>query len=825
MKLKLTRVLTPLAALAIAFGAQAALPANEGFEGDALDAAWTFIEGPDGAKNQSAITPYVGETRPDDANRPDAFAGAANNNYLKLATEDGILFRKVNGDAVKTIPETGLYLDTVVQFTVTDKSDRPTPTSEDKFIIWLEAAEDNETKQATTNLCVYAGYLTAGESSFAAAIEKKVYKLAVDGVKILPGSWHRLTVKAVKDIFPKTANYDAAGFQIYIDGVLAVGDALVCPLELIGDKLSEDAAVIEGQNAFPSMVNAAELTLVGFSGEGQIDDVVITGQLPGFFSPEKLTLTWDSTMVTSVTVLDTTYAQSPAVINVEAGQVITLTKADFKFNGAENKYQFGTWEATDEGIVVADGTEADSRTITVGATGSVNLAFDSATKIDVTLNLDAIINVWDSVTQLGYQIGNGDIVPLTEDDLSAPIIVSGVEPGQTVTLVLGLAGYTASLTTDAKNGTVNGLVLTVADTVVENFTATLVLEEPADKVFKVGGTEYTLAEIGTALGASSAANPVTLMADVGLEAAIAIEEGAEAYIDLAGQTLTGAANADVFTIAGALTIKNSGTGGGITAAEGRAIASNIAGTLTIAGAADYVGAITKGTGTINIQAGSFSTNVDATFPTGYGLTENTETGKWVYGARTYTITFNANGGEGSMDAQTYTVETADFTLTANGFTAPTGKKFAGWATTADGEVAYADGASFPVSTAANVTLYAIWEEAAEEYPSYIAEADKAKYDNWVKAYGVTDRADTASANQKAYLLNVAPNATAVKTAEEEFKITSITVNADGSVTVTMPEGKNYNGTVEIRGCETVNGTYTAAKVADKTARFFKAILQ
>ena len=117
-------------------------------------------------------------------------------------------------------------------------------------------------------------------------------------------------------------------------------------------------------------------------------------------------------------------------------------------------------------------------------------------------------------------------------------------------------------------------------------------------------------------------------------------------------------------------------------------------------------------------------------------------------------------------------------------------------------------------------------EAAATYPSYIAEADKVKYDAWVAKYNVTDRADTASANQKAYLLNVDPtDAAAVKTAEEEFKITSITVNADGSVTVTMPEGKSYNGTVEIRGCETVNGEYTAAKVADKTARFFKAILQ
>ena len=117
-------------------------------------------------------------------------------------------------------------------------------------------------------------------------------------------------------------------------------------------------------------------------------------------------------------------------------------------------------------------------------------------------------------------------------------------------------------------------------------------------------------------------------------------------------------------------------------------------------------------------------------------------------------------------------------------------------------------------------------EAAATYPSYIAEADKAKYDAWVEKYNVTDRGSEATVNQKAYLLNVDPtDAAAVKTAEEEFKITSITVNADGSVTVTMPEGKSYNGTVEIRGCDTVNGTYSKAQVDEKTARFFKAILQ
>jgi uncharacterized repeat protein (TIGR02543 family) len=70
----------------------------------------------------------------------------------------------------------------------------------------------------------------------------------------------------------------------------------------------------------------------------------------------------------------------------------------------------------------------------------------------------------------------------------------------------------------------------------------------------------------------------------------------------------------------------------------------------------------------------------------------------------YTVTFNANGGTGTMANQTFTV--AGATLTRNTFTRA-GRTFGGWATTAAGTtVAYADAAR--ISTAGNVTLYAIW---------------------------------------------------------------------------------------------------------------------
>ena len=68
----------------------------------------------------------------------------------------------------------------------------------------------------------------------------------------------------------------------------------------------------------------------------------------------------------------------------------------------------------------------------------------------------------------------------------------------------------------------------------------------------------------------------------------------------------------------------------------------------------------------------------------------------------YTLTFDANGGTGSMTAKTDL--TGEYTLPANGFTAPTGKKFKGWSLTTDGAIVT------KVDMTENRTVYAIWEE-------------------------------------------------------------------------------------------------------------------
>ena len=79
---------------------------------------------------------------------------------------------------------------------------------------------------------------------------------------------------------------------------------------------------------------------------------------------------------------------------------------------------------------------------------------------------------------------------------------------------------------------------------------------------------------------------------------------------------------------------------------------------------------------------------------------------------TYTVSFNPNGGTGAM-ADVTGVAAGAYTLPANGFIAPDGKRFVGWATSATGSVITT--ATYNVTE--NVTFYAIWEEIPTSHPA------------------------------------------------------------------------------------------------------------
>lgn len=78
----------------------------------------------------------------------------------------------------------------------------------------------------------------------------------------------------------------------------------------------------------------------------------------------------------------------------------------------------------------------------------------------------------------------------------------------------------------------------------------------------------------------------------------------------------------------------------------------------------------------------------------------------VFEAQQYTLRFNANGGEGTMGDLTYT-HGQDQSLTKCGFTRA-GYAFLGWATAANGGVAYHDQQSLSITQ--DTTLYAVWKQ-------------------------------------------------------------------------------------------------------------------
>jgi hypothetical protein len=71
----------------------------------------------------------------------------------------------------------------------------------------------------------------------------------------------------------------------------------------------------------------------------------------------------------------------------------------------------------------------------------------------------------------------------------------------------------------------------------------------------------------------------------------------------------------------------------------------------------------------------------------------------------YMVTYDPNGGTGSMEAQSIMKETPT-SLIANTLT-HSGGRFKGWSTTQNGEVVYTDRES--ITLVDNITLYAVWE--------------------------------------------------------------------------------------------------------------------
>lgn len=132
---------------------------------------------------------------------------------------------------------------------------------------------------------------------------------------------------------------------------------------------------------------------------------------------------------------------------------------------------------------------------------------------------------------------------------------------------------------------------------------------------------------------------------------------------------------------------------------------------------------------------------------------------------TYTVTYDKNGGSGTMADTAKYAEGATASVMKNTFTAPSGKVFLGWSTTANGSVEYYANSQLKIT--GNMTLYAIWGDK----DSTVTLTYNANYDT-----SPATKVETYANNKLVQL------AAATLFSRKDYKFTGWNTKADGSGT-------------------------------------------
>ena len=199
--------------------------------------------------NMSLAANYYGGA----CGRPNQFAEAETSIALAVDAEN-ILYRAAEGSASAfsspsftqvDLGDGGLYIDTLIKFEqCRDEADIADDAG--KLAVWLNS---------TSNLVITAGKYSGENFS---TNDYEISYLDTDACNLNPDTWYRLTVKA------KITNGKML-FTVYIDGNQARSTT---------GGLTEE---------FPSLVpTATQLSALAFQGEGAVDDISFTEELPNF---------------------------------------------------------------------------------------------------------------------------------------------------------------------------------------------------------------------------------------------------------------------------------------------------------------------------------------------------------------------------------------------------------------------------------------------------------------------------------------------------------------------------------------------------------------
>lgn len=306
------KLMTMLSAVALAFGLRAAeADTGTSFEDmaagplDTTSMTGELVAGAEGTSYWSGTNENCEATVKEGTSRgretagvtPSQFDGHEQARYLEVKTTFGNpLTRKAKTTGGIDFLNDSHYIDSLVKFTIFDAEPEFNKEAYEgaKLMVWLQELTDEDDNPTATNLFIHAGKVGSAAA--------KTYDCGPVPTGFDPLDWHRVTVKAIPNIYREGASRQAVpGFVVFIDN-MAWG-SLDMDRGIDAGKVADAyGKFLQGTTLFPSMDQTSEKsqTLQGlsFDGQGSVDDIVFTATVPFAAAQddalEYVTLAWDS---------------------------------------------------------------------------------------------------------------------------------------------------------------------------------------------------------------------------------------------------------------------------------------------------------------------------------------------------------------------------------------------------------------------------------------------------------------------------------------------------------------------------------------------------
>lgn len=271
--------------------------AATGFENFSAGASVVGVDGwaSTSSADESAVAAYGDGDRPSVEVYPQPYTGAGDN-YLEV-NSDGELTRALSTASTADVT----YIDLLVKIPSSFSEPSQASLSGAKTAIWFSEVDGNVV------LSVLGSKFTSWTSVSEYETEPAVYQFPLpDGVTATPGSWHRLTVESFASIAAPGSGIEIPAFDMQLDGKYLSGaenpyDAAAAGVASFVTTVDNlDDAFVHGVfvPALGFDGTRGSVLSVGFSGQGAVDDVVVTTNEPTQELPSEtdFELSWNSAL-------------------------------------------------------------------------------------------------------------------------------------------------------------------------------------------------------------------------------------------------------------------------------------------------------------------------------------------------------------------------------------------------------------------------------------------------------------------------------------------------------------------------------------------------